>query len=321
MAMRKRFILVFIVALNVFFIVYLTLFPNKRFPDYIPKLEIGTQSGEVYNLRDRSRLKLLFFLEAEDSISMDAMLRSSEYLRMKGITNIDLIVFSSNPELVEIRTRQFQFIYVAEQAQYKRYWRPGKSQYYFYDTNGRLLGQGYTGNTIFKLISLMNRPTDTLSDTWQASEFVSRNENVSSNTYLSFLLNYAENEKEGRCAFIFLDDACGNCLFGRVIRDLDKIRVNNSQLAFYIVLPRTLTENDLSNLQNNERLKLRLIHASEKAEAYREVMLQDRFMSTTNGLVLILSSSGAIVYSTDFIDELDRLDERGYEETKDRLAK
>jgi len=152
MAMRKRYILVFIVALNVFFIVYLTLFPNKRFPDHIPKLDIKTQTGGFYNLKNESKLKFLFFLEAEDSISMDAMLRSAEYLRTKGITNIDLIVCSSKTKPVGIRTSPFHFIYVAEQGQFKEYWKPGNSQYYFYDTKGRLLGQGYTGSTIFKLI-------------------------------------------------------------------------------------------------------------------------------------------------------------------------
>jgi len=268
----------------------------------MPKITITTFEGKPYDLNN-NHTSLVCFVETETESIIQSLSASIAFIAENIIDTIDIVIFSSYPEKFQEGALSSSNIITAHYDEFAIKRPQSNPHFFLYDNNGSLLIDGQLSSKPEELVWLISDMIGIIMQNWIHTEIVGVNENISANSYLSFLQKYFEKSLSQIYVFVFLDDACSSCQSGQIINEINKFQMENLSLKYYIVLPSTYNENDLKNIKRNNNFLLDFIRVGKEIEDYKLSRLKTDFVSTINGITLVINKNGDVLFFADLFNE------------------
>ncbi len=271
---------------------------------------------KIYNLNNH-QIKLLYLIENFDENIIQNLSKIITFFVENDSKKLDLLIFSSFPE-------KFNSLFCSNviNAKYselniKRFQH--SSHFYLYDKKGFLLIDGELSNKPEVVIWAVSDLVGLKLQKWIPTKIVNINDNISTNSYLKFLQNNLEFSKFATSILIFLDDICSSCPSGQIINEFNMFQLENVNLKCYVVLSSKYGKNDLENIKNNNNLAISFLINGKEIEDYNQSHIKTNFISTINGMSIVINKKGSVIFFVDLINEKNQFSINDYYSFKNFL--
>lgn len=302
----KKIIIAGVVLLNLTLIFLFKLTSRNNFPFALPHYIVRSIDGRNSDLSAPGRAKLLCFVEPNDESVLDSILTIVQFLITNRIDNLDILLFTNNPEALLAKFPALNNLYLGNKNYTSVFQRKDRLNFYLYDREGLWIRQALPNLEPHQLIWWVSDALGHRLPSWSPAELLAVHERVFRLRYLSFLKRHVDSSNKSLFVFVFLDSICSSCQSGRVVDDINTLQEAIAEADFSIILPPEYDENDLANIKNSEKLGIEFIRSSKEITDYAGKCLRENLVSTVNGLTFVVNKDGEALFVTDLFDEHDR---------------
>lgn len=215
------------------------------------------------------RARLLCFVGPRDVNMLYSISSIIRFLLKNRINDLDILLFSSDPEALEEKLPAFNDLYLGNDKDAAVFRRNDKLNFYLYDKEGQWIRQVSPGLEPCQLIWKLSDALGYRLPSWSPDSLLDVHKESQRLSYLSSLRGRIESSSKSLFVLVFLDSICSSCQSGRVVDDIKALQEAFIDADFSIVLPPEYDERDLANIKNNEKLNIDLIRSSREIAGVR----------------------------------------------------